>query len=189
VNSKCLECQKEIDLSGCKFEMKDSEPVINNGKIIAVYTANGVICRKCYKHLLLVNIYKAIDMFTHYKTLWSNGSAKAMENSIANIVNNAMNYYRLEGKKVIKVNSAIEFTHDKIKQEYVYRYWFFGKVFVSTIFLGIDHNFGGGKPLVFETMIFGGKHDLYQERYSTYEEAIEGHKRAVLLAKGKIKGE
>ena len=26
-------------------------------------------------------------------------------------------------------------------------------------------------------MIFGGKHDGWQERYHTYDEAMEGHKR------------
>lgn len=30
---------------------------------------------------------------------------------------------------------------------------------VSTVFLGIDHQFGMGEPLLFETMIFGGPHD------------------------------
>jgi hypothetical protein len=35
-----------------------------------------------------------------------------------------------------------------------------GGVTVSTIFLGIDHNFlGSGKPRLWETMIFGGDHD------------------------------
>lgn len=29
-----------------------------------------------------------------------------------------------------------------------------GKRVVSTVFLGLDHNWGGGKPLLFETMIF-----------------------------------
>ncbi len=53
---------------------------------------------------------------------------------------------------------------------------------VSTVFLGIDHAFGGGPPLLFETMIFGGPHNEYQERYSTWEEAEAGHKRAVELA-------
>jgi len=57
----------------------------------------------------------------------------------------------------------------------------FGKIRVSTIFLGLDHNFGGGKPILFETMIFGGKHDQYQERYHTWEEAEKGHKKAVKL--------
>ena len=30
---------------------------------------------------------------------------------------------------------------------------------VSTVFLGMDHSFGHGDPLLFETMIFGGEHD------------------------------
>lgn len=33
----------------------------------------------------------------------------------------------------------------------------------------------------FETMIFGGEHDQYQERYSTWDEAEAGHKRAIEL--------
>lgn len=55
------------------------------------------------------------------------------------------------------------------------------KIRVSTVFLGIDHSFNGGTPILFETMIFGGKHDQYQERYSTWEQAEEGHKKAVKL--------
>ena len=50
---------------------------------------------------------------------------------------------------------------------------------VSTVFLGIDHSFNGGTPILFETMIFGGKHDQYQKRYTTYEEAEKGHQSAV----------
>jgi hypothetical protein len=49
-------------------------------------------------------------------------------------------------------------------------------VVVSTVFLGIDHNFRpDGPPLLFETMVFGGEHDQYQDRYSTWEEAERGH--------------
>jgi len=55
--------------------------------------------------------------------------------------------------------------------------------YVSTVFLGLDHQFSAlGPPILFETMIFGGKHDEYQERYSTWEEAEAGHKKAVKLA-------
>ena len=54
-------------------------------------------------------------------------------------------------------------------------------VMVSTVFLGLDHSFGFGKPLLFETMIFEGKHSGYQERYTTWEEAERGHKRALKL--------
>ena len=36
----------------------------------------------------------------------------------------------------------------------------FNVVFISTVFLGIDHNFNlEGPPLLFETMIFGGIKD------------------------------
>lgn len=50
---------------------------------------------------------------------------------------------------------------------------------VSTVFLGIDHQFGEGPPVLFETMIFGGEHDGYQDRHCTWKEAESGHKRAV----------
>ena len=55
---------------------------------------------------------------------------------------------------------------------------------VSTVFLGIDHSFGSGPPLLWETMIFGGEHDGYQDRYSTYDEAMAGHAKAIALATG-----
>ena|ERR1700722_16805221 len=58
-----------------------------------------------------------------------------------------------------------------------------GEVRVSTVFLGLDHSFNAGPPLLFETMIFEGAHDLYQERYSTWDEAVEGHRRALNLVK------
>jgi hypothetical protein len=53
---------------------------------------------------------------------------------------------------------------------------------VSTAFLGLDHNFGEGPPLIFETMIFGGEHNEEQWRYSTWAEAEAGHARAVAVA-------
>lgn len=57
-------------------------------------------------------------------------------------------------------------------------------IFVSTVWLGFDHQFGKGRPLIFESMVFmhTGKHlgkDLDQKRYSTEAEAIEGHKKLV----------
>lgn len=58
-----------------------------------------------------------------------------------------------------------------------------GDVRVSTVFLGLDHGYGDGPPLIFETMIFGGDHDGEQWRYSTWQEAEEGHAAAVVLVK------
>jgi hypothetical protein len=60
-----------------------------------------------------------------------------------------------------------------------------GGVTVSTIFLGVNHNFmDRGPPVLWETMILGGAADRYQERYSSLKEAAAGHKRAVALARG-----
>lgn len=53
-----------------------------------------------------------------------------------------------------------------------------GDVRISTVFLGLDHQFGEGEPLLFETMIFGGKEDQYQDRCSTWEEAEKMHLKA-----------
>jgi hypothetical protein len=35
---------------------------------------------------------------------------------------------------------------------------------VSTVFLGLNHTFNGGRPVLFETMIFGGPLDGEMER-------------------------
>jgi hypothetical protein len=64
-----------------------------------------------------------------------------------------------------------------VKQENI------GDVRVSTVFLGIDHNFSEGEPLLFETMIFDGKHDGYQDRCTTWEQAEKMHQKAVDLVK------
>ena len=60
-----------------------------------------------------------------------------------------------------------------------------GDVLVSTVLLGLDHSYGVGPPLIFETMIFGESHALDQEqwRYATREEALEGHARAVEIVR------
>lgn len=57
------------------------------------------------------------------------------------------------------------------------------KITVSTVFLGLDHRWGDGAPLLFETMIFGGKHDGFLLRYPTWEKAERGHKRACVIAR------
>jgi hypothetical protein len=60
-----------------------------------------------------------------------------------------------------------------------------GDVDVSTIFLGLDFSFGRSeKPQLFETRISGGEHANHQERYSAWDEAVEGHKLACQLVEG-----
>jgi hypothetical protein len=58
-----------------------------------------------------------------------------------------------------------------------------GQVDISTVFLGLDHNFFGGKPLLFETMVFGGDNNEYQNRCSTWEEAESMHQLAVEMVR------
>jgi hypothetical protein len=54
---------------------------------------------------------------------------------------------------------------------------------ISTVFIGLDHNFGLGPPLLFETMVFGGPLDQECERYSTLEGARRGHEEMVQRVK------
>lgn len=49
---------------------------------------------------------------------------------------------------------------------------------LSTVWLGLDHRYGHGPPLIFETMAFPNeRYGDIQERYSTLEEALAGHAR------------
>jgi hypothetical protein len=66
------------------------------------------------------------------------------------------------------------------------------EVFVSTVFLGLDHGWGDKEasnyqPILFETMIFGGEHSDFQTRYHTFVDAVEGHEYAVNLVKESLK--
>lgn len=55
---------------------------------------------------------------------------------------------------------------------------------VSTVFLGLDHGCGEGPPILFETMIFGGEHNLdYQTRCCTWGEAEKMHLAGIKAAK------
>lgn len=56
-------------------------------------------------------------------------------------------------------------------------------VFVSTVFLGLDHNFSGqGPPILWESMIFKGPHDGEMRRYSSLEDARAGHSELLAMA-------
>jgi hypothetical protein len=94
-------------------------------------------------------------------------------------------YFRLEGHEPVQCADVLEWgkwfeTADRhVKQEMI------GDIRVSTVFLGLDHSFGDdGPPILFETMIFGGTHNEYQDRCATWDEAVAMHERAVALVKG-----
>jgi hypothetical protein len=83
-----------------------------------------------------------------------------------------------------------EFNDNYMKNEYRHLEWTGNDdIYVSTIFTGVNNNFlGDGRPpILFETMVFGGEYDKAQWRWSTYEQAIIGHKaiaQAIFASKG-----
>lgn len=50
-----------------------------------------------------------------------------------------------------------------------------GDVTVSTVWLGLNHDFRTGVPIIFETMTFGYPWDNECERYGSEEAAMRGH--------------
>lgn len=96
-----------------------------------------------------------------------------------------MNRYILDGKTPVRCDDLATWAKWLGKAErHVAKSGDPDKVWVSTVFLGLDHNYfgAGGQPILFETMIFGGEHDQHQTRCSTWTEAEKMHKNACALA-------
>lgn len=51
----------------------------------------------------------------------------------------------------------------------------FGPTRISTVFLGLDHSWDDGPPVLWETMVFNGPLDGEQDRYTSLEDAKAGH--------------
>jgi len=66
---------------------------------------------------------------------------------------------------------------DSPRERVVKQTWVMGDLcWVSTVFLGLDHQFRpGGPPMLFETMAFWGGEGYEQERCSTWLEAEAQH--------------
>lgn len=97
-------------------------------------------------------------------------------------------YYVLQGTKAVPVKSIMQWaTMFENTDGRRVAFDSFEGVEVSTVFLGINHNWGEGDPLLFETMVFtdiegGGE----MERYFIWEEAVEGHNRIVAKMRAKL---
>jgi hypothetical protein len=88
--------------------------------------------------------------------------------------------YVLDGRVAVPVLSITEWAewyNEKYRDRHVRDTRFMGWR-VSTVFLGVDHSFAGGPPLLFETLVFRkGRvgEDYYCTRCSTWEEAEQMH--------------
>lgn len=90
--------------------------------------------------------------------------------------------YILNGHTPVKANSLVEWAESMEKTDRTVKRTTVGESRVSTVFLGLDHSFEeGATPVLFETMVFGGPDDQYQERYTTWDEAEAGHDRIVAM--------
>lgn len=106
--------------------------------------------------------------------------------------------YKLVGHEVVPCESLEEWaewyqstfkTGDGMLR--VVRRTILGRVWVSTVFLSMDHQWGDGPPLLFETMVFGlpeghPMHD-YQARCSYWDHAEVEHRVACRLLRRYIR--
>jgi len=99
-----------------------------------------------------------------------------------------MGMYILVDNEPVQANDVKEWGEFFESADRVVAKTHFGNVEVSTVFLGLNHNFGIGPPMLFETMVFGGDLDGEMERYSTKEEAVDGHKNFVERVQLSIEG-
>lgn len=90
-------------------------------------------------------------------------------------------HYILVGKEVRKASTLLEWARcfensegRRVAKTQLEDCW------VSTVFLGLDHNYSGrGPPILFETMVFGGALDQDMWRCSTYAQAEVQHEEVV----------
>lgn len=96
-------------------------------------------------------------------------------------------YYRLEGHTPVPCFFE-EWTKRDEQNRRVDYTTMSGDVFVSTVFLGLDHSFSDeGPPVLFETMVLGlDDAKIYQTRCSTWDEAVAMHEAALAWAKERL---
>lgn len=97
-------------------------------------------------------------------------------------------YYLLseDGKTATPTNDPHAFSKSRTNPKWKVDSTVIGDYRVSTVFLCMAHAYDGD-PLLWETMIFCDDPDLdnWQDRYSTYDEAVAGHAAAVTLVQSK----
>jgi hypothetical protein len=99
-------------------------------------------------------------------------------------------YYILKGHEPVEVEDIIEWGEffKDTNARILARTFITSKIWVSTVFLGLNHNWGCGPPILFETMIFGGQFDEdYQTRAFTWDESLQQHARAISFVEKHIR--
>ncbi len=104
-------------------------------------------------------------------------------------------YWVLRGHKAVPAKDVIEWgvffeeiANRRVAEDFI-RQPEQDPVRVSTVFIGMDHNFfSEGPPLLFESMVFGGPLDETLYRYATWDEAEAGHRMLIdeAVVEGKV---
>lgn len=101
---------------------------------------------------------------------------------------NINHYAILEGKKVVITSDVKKWAYFMGETRIVKKTNIQPKIEVSTVFLGINHGYGGN-DLWFETVVFsvGFFFSDIDGRYATWEEAEKGHNAAVETVRERLK--
>lgn len=95
-------------------------------------------------------------------------------------------YYDKDTNPITREEWVALFEHreeySRVAAEDVGEYW------VSTVWLGLNHAWDGGPPLIFETMWFRDGESVDLRRYTTLEQAKAGHKAVVARLRMKQRG-
>lgn len=87
-------------------------------------------------------------------------------------------YYTLDGHEPVALDDVLQWAEwfGVADRTVAYTVVVPNEVGVSTVFLGLDHNFSGdGPPILFETLVMGGERDGEMDRYRTWKDAEAGH--------------
>lgn len=84
-------------------------------------------------------------------------------------------WYILNGHEPVPTDDIREWGEFMEKVDRHVRKTHIGDAMISTVFLAILHPGG----YLFESLVFGGVHDGYMDRYYTWDEAEQGHDRII----------
>lgn len=98
-------------------------------------------------------------------------------------------YYVLRGREPVPCDAS-QCAEEMALGNRVVRRTRLGPFLISTVFLGVNHSFLEGRPILFETMVFEGSssRETCIRRCATWEEAEVQHEATIVLMKKYVVG-
>ena len=112
---------------------------------------------------------------------------QAIENEMRLLGKMEFLYYKLEGHTPVPCKQAGYYQRlQDVDSRRVALTEINSEIQISTVFIGLDVNFGVSPPLLFETRVDGGLYHDYHMLYETWDEAEQGHTEMVAFVRSKI---